>query len=124
MATKNITVKAPNYTAEQTADLVNAYSEAPTRETVSMLAEKMGRSTASIIAKLTREGVYKKAERLTKTGEPVEKKDETADAIGAVLRMTEGEITSLTKANKTALKKIWGALASSRPLTPEDDKTE
>lgn len=116
------TVKAPNYTDEQTARIVNEYKANPTRETVEALAAALGKTARSIVAKLSREGVYQKAERLTKTGEKVEKKDETADAIGAVLRLTEAETESLTKANKTALKKIFAALANSRPITPEDDK--
>ena len=52
------------------------------------------------------------------------KKDAHADAIGAVLNLTENEIESLTKANKTALVKIFSALANSKPLEngegPED----
>ena len=44
------------------------------------------------------------------------KKDVTADAIGAILRLSENEIESLTKANKTALRKIFDALANSRPI--------
>jgi response regulator RpfG family c-di-GMP phosphodiesterase len=108
-----------NYTAEQTAQVVADYSAGVTVETI---AENMGKTARSIIAKLSREGVYKAKVYKTKTGETVEKKDQTADAIGAVLKMTEPEIESLTKANKTALKKIWAALANSRPITPEDDK--
>ena len=120
MATK--TVKTVNYTDEQTASMVKDYAAGVTVETI---AEALGKTTRSVIAKLSREGVYKAKEYKTKTGEKVEKKDETADAIGAVLKMTDSEIESLTKANKTALRKIWVALANSRPITPEDDgKTE
>lgn len=39
-----------------------------------------------------------------------------ADAIGPVLGLTEAETDSLTKANKTALEKIFKALAASKPL--------
>jgi hypothetical protein len=53
---------------------------------------------------------------VSKSGEPVQKKDQTADAIGAVLMLTEAETESLTKANKTALVKIFAALANSRPV--------
>jgi hypothetical protein len=105
--------KAVNYTAEQTAELVKGYTEGMTTEA---LAEKFGKTTRSIIAKLSREGVYKKKEYTTKQGEKPVKKDTTADAIGAILRLSEGEIDSLTKANKTALRKIFDALAASKPL--------
>ena len=107
------TVKTVNYTAEMTAKLVEAYKAG---ETVEKLAEAFGKTARSVIAKLSREGVYIKKEYTTKTGEKPVKKDATADAIGAILRLSEGEIDSLTKANKTALKKIFDALANSKPL--------
>lgn len=105
--------KTLNYTPEQTARVLEMYAEGVTVESI---AETFGKTTRSIIAKLSREGVYKKKEYVTKTGEKVEKKDQTADAIGAVLGLTEAEVESLTKANKTALRKIFAALANSKPL--------
>ena len=114
------TPKVENYTAEQTAKMVAEYVAQPTKETVEMLAIGMGKTVRSVIAKLSREKVYVAKVYKTKTGETVQKKDETADAIGAVLKMTEPEIESLTKANKTALAKIWKALCESVPMTPEN----
>lgn len=111
------TPKAPNYTTEQTVVIVNTYTAAPTAETVSALAEQFGKTVRSIIAKLSREGVYQKKEYATKKGEKPVKKDATADAIGAILRLTEAETDSLAKANKTALQKIFEALANSVPIT-------
>ena len=108
--------KIVNYTAEQTAAMLAAYTAEPTAKTVETLAETFGKSVRSIVAKLSREGVYKKKEYTTKTGEKVQKKDETADAIGAILRLNENDIESLTKANKTALKAIFEALANSKPI--------
>lgn len=110
------TAKAPNYTAEQTAEMLAAYAQKATEETVTMLAEKFGKSARSIVAKLSREGVYQKKEYKTKTGEKVEKKNETADAIGAILRLSENDTDSLTKCNKTALQAIFAALANSTPI--------
>lgn len=112
--------KPPNYTAEQTNMLVSAYTANPTAETVEQLAENLGRTVRSIVAKLSREGVYKKKEYVSKTGEKPVKKDAHADAIGAILKLSEGEIDSLTKANKTALKKIFDALANSRPIDGDE----
>lgn len=109
MATKNV-----NYTAEQTAVLVSRYVDE--KVTVEKIAEEFGKSVRSIVAKLSREGVYQKKEYKTKTGETVVKKDAHADAIGAILGLAENEIESLTKANKSALKKIFDALANSKPL--------
>ena len=104
------------YTADQSAALVAAYAANPTKETVEAYAVTFGKTVKSIIAKLSREGVYKKAEYVSKTGAKVEKKDATADAIGAILRMNENDIASLTKANKTALVIIFNALAESVPM--------
>lgn len=101
--------KAVNYTAEQTAALVQGYLAG---EPVAGLAAAFGKTARSVIAKLSREGVYVKKEYTTKTGERPVKKDVTADAIGAACGLSEGEVDSLTKANKTALVKI---LATLRP---------
>ncbi len=107
-----MTAKTVNYTPEQTAKMVADYQAGSTVESI---AESMGKTVRSVVAKLSREKVYKAKEYVGKTGEKVQKKDETADAIGAVLKMTEAEIDSLTKANKTALVKIFTALANSVP---------
>lgn len=107
-ATKNV-----NYTAEQTVAIVTAYQQG---ETVEALAEQFQKSVRSIVAKLSREGVYKKKEYTTKNGEKVVKKDAHADAIGAILGLPENDIESLTKANKAALRAIFEALAASKPV--------
>lgn len=109
-------VKAPNYTAEQVAEMRDAYIANPSRDTVNTFAEKFGKNVRSVIAKLTREGVYQAAKYETKKGEKPVKKDETADAIGRVLLLSDAETDSLTKANKTALVKIFAALANSKPV--------
>ena len=105
--------KAVNYTAEQTLQIVNDYQNGVAVETI---AQNLGKSVRSIVAKLSREKVYVAKTYTTKTGETVVKKDAVADAIGAVLMLTEPEIESLTKANKTALAKIFAALANSKPM--------
>ena len=97
------TTKAVNYTVEQTAAIVEGYTNG---STVELLAEAFGKSVRSIVAKLSREGVYKKKAYVTKSGETVVKKDELADKMATVFDLTEAEADSLTKANKTALKKI------------------
>ena len=110
------TEKTVNYTPEQTAELVAAYVADATEATIATFAEKFSKTARSIIAKLSREGVYKKKEYVGKNGEAVQKKNELADAIGAILKMTEPEITSMEKVNKTALQKIFTALANSVPI--------
>jgi hypothetical protein len=105
--------KAVNYTAEQTAAMVADYKAGVTVETI---AESMGKTVRSVVAKLSREKVYVPKTYVSKTGEKPVKKDVHADAIGAVLGLTESETESLTKANKTALVKIFAALAQSKPV--------
>lgn len=105
--------KVVNYTPEMTAKMVADYTGGVTVEAI---AESLGKTVRSVVAKLSREGVYKKKEYVSKTGEKPVKKDAHADAIGAILRLSEGEIDSLTKANKSALKAIFEALANSRPI--------
>jgi hypothetical protein len=101
-----MTAKTVNYTPEMTAAMVKAYTANPTKETVEALASTMSRSVRSVVAKLSREGCYKKAERLTKAGEPVTKKNELADKLAVLVGLTEPEATSLEKVNKTALVKL------------------
>jgi hypothetical protein len=108
-----MTAKVVNYTPEQTAQMVSDYSNGITVEAI---AEKLGKTVRSVVAKLSREKVYIAKTYVSKTGAPVVKKDAHADAIGAILKMTESEIESLTKANKTALEKIFSALANSKPI--------
>ena len=105
--------KTVNYTPEQTAKMVADYNQGITVEAI---AENLGKSVRSVVAKLSREGVYQKKVYKTKTGEAVVKKNDHADAIGAILRLSEPEIDSLTKANKSALAKIFEALANSKPI--------
>jgi len=108
-----MTTKTLNYTPEQTLKMVSDYQAGTTVESI---AESLGKSVRSVVAKLSREKVYVAKTYATKTGEPVVKKDQHADAIAAVLGLTEAETESLTKANKTALAKIFAALANSKPI--------
>lgn len=103
------TAKPVNYTAEQTAAIVEGYTNGTT---VEALATEFGKSVRSIVAKLSREQVYKKKEYKTKSGEVVVKKDKLADDMAVMFDLTEAEADSLTKANKTALKKIMDKITS------------
>ena len=105
--------KTLNYTPEQTLALVADYTAGVSVETI---AQGLGKSVRSVVAKLSREKVYVAKVYVSKTGEKPVRKDAHADAIGAVLKLTEAETESLTKANKTALEKIFAALANSQPV--------
>jgi hypothetical protein len=105
MAAKTAVV---NYTPEQTQRLVEAYRAGVT---VEQIAVDIGKSVRSIVAKLSREGVYQKKEYVSKTGEKPVSKDAQADAIGAILGLSEADTESLAKANKAALVAVFEALS-------------
>ena len=122
------------YTEEQTKELLQTwenFTEATpgwqdekrnlTDAKISELAEQFQKGVRSIIGKLTRHNVYvAKAKAEKKNGS--QNKVELAQAIGKVLRLSEPEVNSLVVAGKTALSKIFTALAYSKPievLTPE-----
>jgi hypothetical protein len=98
-----MTAKTLNYTPEQTTKMVADYQAGVS---VEALAQEMGKTVRSIVAKLSREKVYKAKTYVSKTGETPIKKDVHADFIGEALGLTEADTESLTKANKTALAKI------------------
>ena len=105
--------KTVNYTAEQTVAMIADYRAGVPVEAI---ASALGKTTRSVIAKLSREKAYVAKTYETKKGEKPIKKDSMADAIGTILDLSEGETDSLAKANKTALAKIFAALANSKPI--------
>ena len=112
--------KTANYTPEQTAELLAAYDPTASQEerdqVIETFAHKFGKGVRSIVAKLSREEVYVKKTPETKGKREGKNKDDLAQAIGAVLNLSEGEVDSLTKANLTALDKVFQALAMSKPI--------
>ena len=98
-----MTAKTVNYTPEQTTKMVADYLAGVT---VEAMATELGKSVRSVVAKLSREKVYKAKTYVSKTGEAVVKKDTVADYIGEALGLAESDTESLTKANKNALKAI------------------
>ena len=94
---------AKNYTDEMVSTMTEQYNANPTRETVDVLAQQFGKTTRSIIAKLSREGIYKAQPRTTKTGEPVISK---AQYVSAISTHFEVELPTLVKAGKQDLAKL------------------
>ena len=92
-----------NYSDKDVSMMIEAYTQSPTRDTVDMLAEKLGKNARSVIAKLSREGVYVAQPRVTKAGEPVVLKSEFVDRIQTALGI---ELPSLVKATKIDLAKL------------------
>lgn len=115
---KVATPKVPNYTPEQATKMASDYVAG---KPVDEIAKELGKSVRSVVQKLVTLKVYKPKEYTTKTGEKPEPKRDLADAIGAVLKMSENDISSLEKANKTALKVIWDALANSTPIDGDEN---
>ena len=103
---------AINYTQEQVKYIVNEYKLEPTRETVEELAEELNKSVKSIIGKLSREGVYKKTEYTTKTGEKPVTKLELVEELAEKLELEGWELAGLEKAPKVALKNILKGIAN------------
>lgn len=106
------TVKTPNYTVEQTASAVSQYLAGTTVESI---GEMLGKSVKSIVAKLHREGVYKAKTYVSKSGAVPVTKNTYADKIASILNLNEADAESLTKANKSALVAIVGALEEAHP---------
>ena len=92
-----------NYTEAMTEKMVATYTANPNRETVEAIAKELGKNTRSVIAKLSREGVYKAQPRTTKTGEPVVRKAELLAQIESTLGT---EFPSLVKASKADLQRL------------------
>ena len=98
-----------NYTQPMTDKMVATYTANPTRETVDAIAKDLGKNTRSVIAKLSREGVYKATPRTTKTGEAIVRKAELLATIEAHYKV---ELPSLVKASKADLQRLIDTISS------------
>jgi len=101
---------AVNYTEEQVDYMKTVYIAFPERETVERLAKEFDKSVKSIIGKLSREGVYKKTEYLTKTGEKPITKIQIVENLASKLDLDITALAGLEKAPKTALKNLEESL--------------
>lgn len=105
---KNMTKEVTkNYTEAQEAEML---ALGTIDNTVAMqLAEKFGKNVASVRAKAVRLGIYQAKERVSKSGDPIERKEAiVADIASLVGRNMEG----LEKAPKQALVAIRAALSA------------
>jgi hypothetical protein len=98
-----------SYTEETTQLIIEEYVADPCRETVDRLAEEHGKTARSIIAKLASAGVYQAPPRLSKTGEPVTRKEDLAKEIGEWFGI---EVPTLSKAAKLDLQRLHKALSN------------
>ena len=92
-----------NYSETMIAEITAKYSADPVRATVDALADKFGKSPRSIIAKLSALGIYQKAERVTKRGEPVVKKEFFVNAVTERLGRELPSVAKMTKVDLQAL---------------------
>ena len=99
------TTKNVNYSAELTAEIVADYTSGMTVEAI---AEKTGKGVRSIVAKLSREGVYKAKAHEAKAARV--KKDELVARIAELVGKDEEVMSSLEKATGVALNAILAAL--------------
>ena len=99
-----------NYSEKDVSMMIETYKASPSRDTVDMLAEKLGKNARSVIAKLSREGVYVAQPRTTKTGEPVVSKAQFVTAIEAHFDIA---MPTLVKSGKQDLQKLAEALGLS-----------
>ena len=104
----DVTAKSSaNYSDADITIITEEYQLEPTRETVDALAERLNKTPRSIIAKLSALGVYQKAERVTKRGEPVVMK---AELVEKVQNAIGRELPSLNKMTKVDLQFMIDAL--------------
>lgn len=90
--------KTVNYTAEQTAEVVQLYKAG---EAIENIAKKFGKTARSVIAKLSHEGVYK-AKSASKAGKR-ETKAELRMKVEKAFGLEAGVLESLDKATHEAL---------------------
>ena len=93
-----------NYTQDQVEYITNQYRLKPDRDTVEKLAEELDKSVKSIIGKLSREGVYRKTEYTTKTGEKPVTELEIVQEMADLLEIPVEKLSGLEKSPKTVLK--------------------
>jgi len=100
-----------SYTEQITKELIEAYENEPTRETVEKLAEIYNKSVKSIIGKLSREGIYRREIYKSKTGEVPVTKNEIVNNIADSLGIEVEALSGLEKSPKAALKNLEKAVA-------------
>jgi len=93
-----------NYTPEQVDWMSNLYNQTPSRQTVEDIANILEKSTKSVIGKLAREGIYQKAEYISKTGEKPITKIQLVGKLAAALDLKVEDLEGLDKAPKGVLK--------------------
>ena len=93
---------AVNYTEDQVATIVDQYTDGVD---ITVIAAGVQKSVRSVIAKLSREGIYKAVVR--ESSSPVVRKTELVETIG---RRIQSSVPSLVKASKSDLVLLLAAI--------------
>ena len=93
---------AVNYTEDQVATIVDQYTDGVD---ITVIAAGVQKSVRSVIAKLSREGIYKAVVR--ESSSPVVRKTELVETIG---RRIHSSVPSLVKASKSDLVLLLAAI--------------
>jgi len=110
------TAKSVNYSKVQLESLITAYtvkglSDTDRKEVMEKFAKEFGKTVNSIRSKLSREKVYIKPSKTTKSGGMIVRKAELVEAIAMQLGVESGVIGSMEKATKTSLELILATIA-------------
>lgn len=111
--------KVVNYSATETETLVSGYTAG---ETVEALAEKLGKSVRSVVAKLSREGVYKSKAK-AKADKAMTKAELVAD-VATNLGMSAKVLESLEKGTKEALEALSATVAALKAEAFREDNED
>lgn len=96
-----------NYTEAQTAQMVQDYVAGAT---VDSIAEALGKSVRSVVAKLSREGVYKAKTKAKGVGRQT--KADLTRYVEDLLKLDEGSLGSLQKGSHEALEALAARLTN------------
>jgi len=107
--------KAVNYSDADVAQMTETYlaaTDADSRKAaVASIAKELGKNVKSVIAKLSREGVYVKLAKVTKTGKAVTRKEDIVKSLASQLDLDFANIKSLGKATKADLETLLEAVS-------------
>lgn len=95
-----------NYTPEITQQLIKEYQSNPSRDTIDKLAKQYSKSPRSIIGKLSKEGVYRSEQYLTKRGEKPITKKELVELLAIAWDIEYELLEGMEKTPKEVLKRI------------------
>lgn len=103
-----MTAKTVNYTAEQTAAVVEAFKAGTAVEAIAL---QVGKTTRSVIAKLSKEGVYTTKAKTAGKAKAATKLEILAK-VEVALGMEAGALATFEKGSKEAVEALMAAVAN------------